>query len=276
MVSPESPPAPSNPSTEKRLRTFAEHACLWGGIGVIAGAAAATVNMAILFAVGGIAIIFAVFLAPLCQKLIWNAGASVLILAALWGLWKITPKPKEPPTAQENAAAVVALEDQRAAEKQAAQQASLPQSTPPPVTVPTSSKRPKPSEPPQVRGLVVLPAQPPPRPYSSAPAVAHFTVTQSEDVSSHADAPHLTRVVIQTNVEFLHLKLALQCDGPIVEGRGGTGGVMMMVSEGVANGYPNVFVFTYGSAIPPFGPSSPITISLWSKQPIHCDQATTF
>jgi hypothetical protein len=81
-------------------------------------------------------------------------------------------------------------------------------------------------------------------------------LTQSEDVSSRDDAPHLTRVVIQTNVEFPTLRLALQCDGPIVEGNGGINGAMMMVSEGVANGYPNVFVLKYGSASPHFGLSS--------------------
>jgi hypothetical protein len=203
-------------------------------------------------------------------------GASLLITAVLVGLWKITPKPKEPPTAQENAAAVIALEDQRAAEKQAAQQASLPQPAAPPVTAPTSPKHAKPAETPQIRGLVSPPTQPSSQTTSSAPGVARFTVTQSEDVSSRSDAPHLTRVVIQTNVEFSHLKLALQCDGPIVEGSGGLNGVTMMMNKGIANGYPNVFVFTYGSAIPPFGPASPITISLWSKNPIHCGQATTF
>ena len=276
MASPESLPVPSNPPARKRLRTFAEHACLWGGIGVIAGAAAAKVNMAILFAVGGIAIIFAVFLAPLFQRVIWNVGASLVIAVLLLGLWKITPKPKEPPTAQENAAAVVALEEQRAAEKQAAQATSLPQSAAPPPTAPASPKNPKPAEPTQIRGLIVPPTLPPTQQPSSAPAVARFTVTQTEDVSSRSDAPHLTRVVIQTNVEFPHLKLALQCDGPIADGSGGVSGVMMMVREGVANGYPNVFVLTYESAAPPFGPASPITISLWSKQPIHCGQATTF
>jgi hypothetical protein len=232
--------------------------------------------MAILFAVGGVAIIFAVFLAPLFQKVFWNVGSSLLIAAVLLGLWKITPKPKEPPTAQENAAAVVALEEQRAAARPTAQPAPLPQSTALPPTVPTSPKHPKPVEPTPTPGPAIPPTQPPSQLSPSGPEVARFILTQSEDVSSRDDAPHLTRVVIQTNVEFPTLRLALQCDGPIVEGNGGINGAMMMVSEGVANGYPNVFVLKYGSASPHFGPASPITISLWSKQPIHCGQATTF
>lgn len=236
---------------------------------MIAGAAAATVNMAILFAVGGVAIVFAVFLAPLSGKIMWNALASIAIAATLLGLWKITPKPKEPPTAQENAAAVVALEEQQhASEKQTTPTPSSQHSSIAPV-----SPEPKHSRPVKPTTTAPGPTVPP----TQTTTVAHFTLTQSEDISSRSDAPHLARVVIQTNVEFpKQLKLALQCDGPITDGSGGISGVMMMVSQGVANGYPNVYVLTYESATPAFGPSSPITINLWSKQPIQCTQATTF
>ena len=157
-------------------------------------------------------------------------------------LAKIQRSIHQAPTAQENAQAVVALERQNQ-----------------------------------------VPAAPSPHPHprvqhNTPPASttsAELTVTQSPDVSSNADAPYKTRVVVQTTKEFPSLRLALECDGPILRGYGGVS-VMMVTSQGVVNGHPNIYVITYQAAMPPFGPANPMQISLWSKQPLICAKASTF
>jgi len=174
---------------------------------------------------------------------------------------KIMNMPR-PPTAEQNAAAVIALEEKRSKE----QKEQAPATPVPGTTHPKQPKPPLRSTP----QTIVPPSQ------LTSGGIGKLIVTQSPDISTRDDAPYLTRVVIQSTVEFSHLKLALECDGPIVDGHGGVNGAMIMMGEGVANGYPNVFVLTYQSASPAFGPSSPITLSLWSKNPIHCSRVTTF
>jgi hypothetical protein len=52
--------------------------------------------------------------------------------------------------------------------------------------------------------------------------------------------------------------------------------VMMMTSQGIVAGHPNIYVLTYQSAMPPFGPASPIILNFWSKAPIKCSHVETF
>lgn len=150
------------------------------------------------------------------------------------------------PTAQENAAAVVALE----AKKKTDTKKRAP------------SKRSRLNTPPANHGY----------------EAAELTVSQKSDISTDANAPRKTDVVVQTTRDFPSLKFALKCDGPIAHGSGavGNGGVMFMTSQGVVKGHPNIFVLTYQTASPPFGPANPLHFSLWSKETIHCTRASTF
>lgn len=150
------------------------------------------------------------------------------------------------PTAQENAAAVVALE--------AKEKGDTKRRAP--------SKRSRLNTPPASRGY----------------EAAALTVSQKSDISTDANAPQKTDVVVQTTRDFPSLKFALKCNGPIAHGSGsvGNGGVMFMTSQGVVEGHPNIFVLTYQSASPPFGPANPLHLSLWSKEPINCTGASTF
>jgi hypothetical protein len=112
---------------------------------------------------------------------------------------------------------------------------------------------------------------------STSPQVAQFLVTQSTETPDNPDEPNKIAVVVQTNLSFPSLRLAIECDGPISHGNGGIGtGVMMMTSQGVVNGYPNIYLFTYQSATPQFGPSSPLVFRFWSQNPIRCIRARTF
>lgn len=102
-------------------------------------------------------------------------------------------------------------------------------------------------------------------------------ITQKSDVSSRQDAPYKTKATVQSDIEFPSLKIAIQCSGPLVAGEGGPNTSMVfMETFGVVNGHPDVFVYTYKSANPPFGPSNPLIFSFWSKQPVRCDKVSTF
>lgn len=109
---------------------------------------------------------------------------------------------------------------------------------------------------------------------------AHLSVTQSRKLSTRTDAPTLTEVVVQTDKVFPSLKFVMQCDKPLVEAQptiGGANGVIqMMVSSGLAQGHPNIVVYSYGSSVPSFGPANPLIINVWSKEPVTCDQVATF
>ena len=121
---------------------------------------------------------------------------------------------------------------------------------------------------------------PPKKSPAFPPTSAHLSVTQSQKISTRSEAPVETEIVIQTDVVFPALKLVLQCDHPLVDAQptiGGTGGlVQMLVSSGIVADHPNVVVYSYGSSIPPFGPANPVVISVWSTQPVACNQVNTF
>lgn len=111
------------------------------------------------------------------------------------------------------------------------------------------------------------------------PSKGTLTVTQSSKPSTRADAPYETEVVVQTSQTFTSLKFAMQCDKPIIEGHpmvGSGGMVQMNVRTGILKDHPNVFVYSYGSSVPPFDPANPLVIDVWSKEPVICNQAATF
>jgi hypothetical protein len=186
-----------------------------------------------------------------CLLIAWQTkrgiGTQKALEAELADLPNKFPKVPKPPTAQENAQALLVLEDQRKPKevpKAPYKRVSIPV-TPPPVSTPS-------------------------------PQVAQLTTTQSPDISDRPDIPYKTKVVVQSSTDFPSLRLAVECDGPLSEGRGGFTGIMLMTNQGIMNGHPNVFVITYQSATPPFGPSNPMILSFWSKEPIHCTKAFTF
>jgi hypothetical protein len=110
----------------------------------------------------------------------------------------------------------------------------------------------------------------------SAVTIAHLNISQSVKPSTNPDASFETEVVVQTDTVFPSLRFAIQCDKPIVSGTVMNSGVRMMTNSGVVKEHPNVFVYSYGSATPPFGPANPLIIDLWSKEPITCKEAATF
>lgn len=236
------------------------------GVGVMIGGAGAVVSLAILYAIGSILIAVAFIRAGFfggtegrLKRISFNFLSCVVLAGIVFGLWKITPRPKEFPTAEENAKAVLALMDQRDSEEALA----IPTENPPATPLPQKKHKPPITKgPEQPSG----PATSPP-PTTPPPQVAELMVTQEQDVSSDKDNPFKTNVVVQTTKEFPSLNLALECDGPIDHGGGAVGGVMMMVREGVINGHPNVFVMTYQSAAPQFGPGNPCTLLSGPRAP---------
>ena len=117
-----------------------------------------------------------------------------------------------------------------------------------------------------------------PAPLTPQPGLSgSLTISQSNDVSTRADAPYKIKVVIQTTVDMPTLKLALKCSVPLVEAQGGPGsGTLMMTSQGIANADHSIWFMQYGSAVPSFGPSNPIVVNVWAASPVVCNQARTF
>jgi hypothetical protein len=107
-----------------------------------------------------------------------------------------------------------------------------------------------------------------------------LSISQTDKPSTRADAPYHIEVVIQTIENFQSLKLALECDQPIVDAGaqigGATGSVQFMTSFGILAEHPNVYVYSYGSSVPPFGPANPLIIEIWSKTRITCKNVATF
>jgi len=244
------------------------------GVGVIIGGIGALVSLKALFVVGGVFISIAFFRANFFASIRsgWARTGLHLLACGLLALgliyiWRITPKPKDPPTAQENAEAVVALEKKRlgpTTQSVPAEATPAQKHVPKPRVNKASTPADKPS------------SQREAEPLPETPVIAQLFITQKPEVSDREEAPYKTAITVQSTVEFPALKLAIQCDGPLAEGSGGPTGMVFMESFGVVNGHPDVFVYTYGSANPPFGPANPLNFTFWSKQPIRCEKASTF
>jgi hypothetical protein len=263
----------------EKLWLFGESPFTWGGIGVLVGAVGVAVSLKVLFIVSGIPLAFGIVRAKFFEgcKIRWqilgNVALGVLMAGLLFGLWGLVPKPKEPVSADDIANAVIKKQKEEVQQSRS----TLPAEEQLKPSVVSPSKR-QPSK----HTFAQVPQQTIPnvttQPPSVSPQPAKLTISQKSQVSSRQDAPYKTDVVVQTTTEFPSLKMLVQCDKPLVDGSAGigAGGVMMVTSQGVLKDHPNVFIFTYQSAAPPFGPASPITISLWSKEPIQCNEAATF
>jgi hypothetical protein len=195
-------------------------------------------------------------------------------------LTDIQRKIVKPPTAEENAAAFQALQDRRKTQDNQHPSASQPSKEQPVKSHPSSPKHPE-VDAPIHNSQPTSPTQPEAQNSTPHAAVLRVSQSPSPDKSTREDAPVKTRVVVQTDTEFPTLRLAVECDGPLVDGNGSTAGFngmssMMMTSQGIVSGHPNIFVLTYQSATPPFGPANPVILNLWSKSPISCAHATTF
>jgi hypothetical protein len=192
---------------------------------------------------------------------IWQAKRGADAQAALQLQLQLTELPKKiprPPTAQENAAAIVALQKQEAS----LAKGQSPKNSPPSVHTNLG------------RGNKI-PPQKPPQQAPNNPITTQLIVTQSLDISDRPETPYKTRVVVQSTVEFSSLRLAIECDGPIAQGSGGNG-AMFMTNQGIVDGHPNIYVLTYQSATPPLGPANPLPFIFCSKGPINCTHASTF
>jgi hypothetical protein len=105
---------------------------------------------------------------------------------------------------------------------------------------------------------------------------ATLLLTQKLLVSTRPDAPFETEVTIQTTKEMPSLNLVLQCDQLLLDAQGHTvmGGGLFGVRWGIPQGHENVFFYTYAGAMPPFGPSNPLIINVWTKEAVRCQAAT--
>src|SRR5712692_2481034 len=245
---------------------------------MIVGAVAVGLSLKAMFILGfvpiGVAVLRRGFFSKsrFSFKVLW----TIVILALIGGLliivFKIVPKPKEPASVEDIAVAVkkkLTESVQSVGETPASKGTEKPQ--PPLIAANKPKGRPKP-KPEQS-------SEPAPN-VGTAPALqAHLTVTQSQKISTRSDAPLQAKVVVQTDKTFPSLKLVMQCNKPLVDAiptiGGAAGTVQMMVSSGILNEHPNVFVYSYGSSTPAFGPSNPLIIDVWSKEPVKCDQVAT-
>jgi len=105
--------------------------------------------------------------------------------------------------------------------------------------------------------------------------VAHLTLTQKPDVSTRADAPYKANLVIQSDIEMTTVRLVITCDGDLVAASGGFSG-MSMGGSGLLRGHPNMAGMQYSGITPPFGPSSPGTMTIWAKSRVTCSDIQSF
>jgi hypothetical protein len=114
-------------------------------------------------------------------------------------------------------------------------------------------------------------------PASPAPArYGVLTISQSDQVSTRADAPFEIGVTIQTTVAFPSLNLTFGCDQNLVAVRSSFSYAASMTRQGILTERPTAYLFSYGSANPEFDPAHPLVFNVWSKEPIKCSQVQTF
>jgi hypothetical protein len=265
----------------KKFWTFVEGPFFWGPVGLLFGALAAVISMKIFYVVAGVGLSIAIVRAeffegrPYAQRFSGNALFILIIGVMLYVGWRFTPKVKEPATADDIAIAVI---------KKQHEDVQKVAGTPPPATPPPAAATPK--RPPKQLAQKVIPNTPgesepktipsEPNPAPPPPQQARLIVSQKQQVSTREDAPYKTEVTVQATTDFPSLKLIIQCDKPLVDAGGGmtNGGVLMMTSQGLVKDHPNVYLFTYQSAAPQFGPQNPIAINVWSKESVKCGAAT--
>lgn len=280
-------PEPTARSTSEALFSIAEGGPFWGGVGLVAGALAATVNMGWLFVAAWFAFGWAIIRGrPFVQRgKPWAEGLgnvllSVVLAVALFGLWRIVPRPKEPPRPATLAEITTSISNQlhEHPQKAAISTSTLPAS---PNTAPkrhTTQHRPVLSPAVPVFSPAPTQAQPPSLPQPQASEHGVLTLTQTNEISTREDAPNHVRVVVQTTVVIPTLKMLVRCNGPLVEATPYTsaGGMIILTGGGVVKADPSLIAYQYQSATPPFGPANPVIIDVWSIKPVTCTQARTF
>jgi hypothetical protein len=104
-------PGGVEPKSTKKLWTFWGSTPVWGGIGVIAGAIASQLSLKLLFvAVWGIFLFESIrveFFSGKVKKVVGNVVTGILLAAIFLGLYRLSPKPKESSTLDQEADAVV-------------------------------------------------------------------------------------------------------------------------------------------------------------------------
>jgi len=268
---------PTEPPITK-IWKWLEAPWFWGGVALILGASAATVPLSIIFAIGyvpvAVGIVRSDFFKSLTskwRKFLSNTTLLAVVAVIFFFVWKVVPKPKEPPTVDDIANAVKKKLD----EKQDIQPLSA-ENTPP-----KEQSKPKPKTKLSTPSSKPKPIGEAPLGNGEPPNQAHLSVTQSYKTSTRPDAPVETEVVVQTDMVFPSLKFVMQCDKPLIDAQpmigGGAGAIAQMaVSRGLAQGHPNIVVYSYGSSAPPFGPANPLVIDVWSAEPVKCEQVATF
>jgi hypothetical protein len=273
----------------EKLWMFGESPLTWGAVGMLLGAVAAVVSLKVLFICAGVILVLGMIRVDFFEGRTWAAriiGSALLgffICLALILVWLIVPKPKQPASAEE-----IASEVRKKLEERPIASISLPPSVR--AEQPEEKQRPSTANIKPPKGMGRVPkltakqssaatvrssaANPPPA------IQAHLTITQSQKISTRMDAPVETEVVIQTDNTFPSLKLVMQCDKPLVDAQPTIGGAVgvgqMATSFGILREHPNIFVYSYGLSIPPFGPANPLVIDVWSKEPVTCGQVATF
>jgi hypothetical protein len=255
----------------QKFGSFIESPITWGAVGVLVGALAVAFSMRVIFCTAGVIFCVAIVRTGFFEgrgwlkKYLGNLFLMGVMGIALYGLWRVTPKIKEPATAEEIAVAVIKKqhEDIR-------QVSGIPPQVDSKKTIELGKKTVrKTTKQPAQQGGTTAPTQPTPPPQQ-----ARLIVSQKQDISTREDAPFKTIVTVQATADFPTLKMLLKCDKPLMDGQGGPAGVMMMTSQGIVKDHPNIYIFTYQSAAPPFGPQNPLILTLWSKEAIKCEAAT--
>src|ERR1022692_1237165 len=179
-------------TTEQNRSVFLESPIAWGGVGLLGGAVAVVWSLKAMFFVAAFVFLIAILRTrffkgkSLLKEVTGTIGLTAAMCSILFGLWTVTPKPKEPPSAEEIADAVIKKERTDIPKESA----PPPQpSIPPPRKTQypsrsTSSAGPKPSKPTQTETTSPSP--------SPVPQSANLIVSQKPSVSTREDAPDKT------------------------------------------------------------------------------------
>jgi len=266
MASPGVTPTQKPATLREKWWSFTEHPLAGLGAGIMLGAVATVLPLGWVFVIAGIPIAIAIFRARFFEsasvslRLLGNLLLCGLLAVVLFAVSKIVPHPREPPSAEEIAQAV-----KKEMEKKEPVNTGTPAAefTPAPTATPSRNATPEPA--------ATLPVA------KATPFLkAVLTTTQKSLVSTRADAPIETEVTIQTTQEMLALKLIMKCDRTLTDVTINDirGGMRTGIRSGIVPEQPSIYLYSYETAAPPFGPSNPLIFNVWSKDAITCSAAT--
>jgi hypothetical protein len=99
----------------------------------------------------------------------------------------------------------------------------------------------------------------------------HLIVTQQQRISTRKEFPFRAQIVIQSDVEFKSLRLAVRCKEPIGDANIASDMVAFSVRWGISTDGKGWF-YSYGSAGTPLSPERPITVNVYAASPITCNE----